>query len=363
MSFELIEIVAEGMRYAGWKSVSVRAALNEAARSFDVEVSEVGEDWGTSPFATWRFPPNTPVEVLASGNLLVSGYVDDYSPSGDAMSHDIRIAGRGRGADFVDCSCVHPTGRFEEATVEEIAQGLDAFGVGIRMEVEPGPPVPWFQVRQGSSPHSEMMRLLAQRQLTMKGAADGSIVITRAGEKRHGGGLIQGENILSMSATLSARDRFSEYIVKGQSAVGTSAKRDLQVEARAIDPTVPRYRPKVLVDQADTDRTRAETRANWERKRASGHSAKADITVPGFRDRDGTLWEPGQLVFVLAGWLKIHAEMLIEAVEFSQDDRGGTTSRLTLIDPRTYAEENASEKKAPAKTGAADESGDEWWIF
>lgn len=336
MSYENIQLVAGGSLFEGWERVSVRAGVNEAVRSFDIEVSEVSAAFGLSPFSVWNFPPNTPITLLASGTLMVTGYVDDYNPSGDAESHKVQVTGRGRGMDYVDCGCVHPTGRFENKTVDKIGQELDKFGVGVSIDVAPGPPVPWFQIRQGSTPHAEMMRLLAQRRMTMKGEADGSITITRGGQKRHAGGLIQGDNIKAMSATLSARERFSDYIVKGQSSLGTT-RAQLRPRGEARDPNVPRYRPKVIIDQAETDPRRIQERADWEALRAAGFSAKAQITTVGFRDRAGSLWEPGHLVFVMSGWLKLEQDMLIESVQFQQDDQAGTTAQLALVDPKAYA--------------------------
>ena len=334
MSFENITVAAGASMTGGWKSVSVTSALNEAARSFTIEVTEVSPLVG-SAFALWPFPPGTPVTVLASGSLLVTGYVNAYNPSGDANSHTVSISGRGRGQDYADCSCIHPTGRFDNKKVEAIAQELDVFGVGILAEWDTGKPVPWFQIRQGASPHQELLRLCRQRKLTMKGTAAGQIAITKGSTGNHAGGLVQGVNITHMGANITDNERFSEYTVKGQSSLGHTDK-VLRPKGKATDGGVMRYRPKIIVDQADTDEERATTRALWEAKRAAGFSVRADITVPSFRDMGGALWEPGWTVFVEAPWLKLAQAMLIERVEFRQDVQRGTQARLSLVDPKAY---------------------------
>lgn len=318
----------------GWTSVSVTAALNEAARAFTISVTETGGVFGDI-FAQWPFPPGTPVTVLATGSLLVTGYVNTYAPSGDANSHQVQIAGRGKGQDYADCSCKHPTGRFDNKKVQQIGQELDAYGVGVVAEVDTGKPVEWFHIRQGATPHAELLRLCRQRKLTLKGRATGEIAITKGGINRHAGGLIQGYNIERMSATLSDTERFSDYKAVGQSSHGHTNKH-LKPKGEAKDGGVSRYRNRIIVDQADTTEEKLKSRAEWEAKRAAGFSVKASISVPSFRDEVGTLWEPGWTVFVHAPWLKIEQDMLIEQVEFRQDNSGGTMATLSLVDPKAY---------------------------
>lgn len=334
MTGEIVTVSAASGLFGGWKSVSVTAALNEAARSFDIEVTETGGLFG-DVFALWPFPPGTPVSVLATGSLLVTGYVNTYAPSGDANSHQVRISGRAKGQDYADCSCEHPTGRFDNRKIEEIARDLDIYGVGIEADVDTGKPVEWFHLRQGETPHGEMLRLARQRKLTIKGRANGAIVFTRGGVNRHAGGLAQGVNIEKMSATLSDAERFSEYKAIGQSSHGTTDKH-LKPKGVATDSGVTRRRNRTIIDQADTTEEKLKARAEWEAKRAAGFSVKAQISTPSFRDAGGALWEPGWTVFVHAPWLKIEQDMLIESVTFRQDGQGGTQADLSLVDPRAY---------------------------
>src|SRR5262249_26523163 len=148
------------------------------------------------------------------------------------------------------------------------------------------------------------------------------------------GGLIQGQNILSASADLTAWNRFSEYHVFGQSSIGT-AKEQMQTYARAFDPGVSRPRPKVIVQPSEVDSQRAQLRADWEAARAAGLSTRATITVPGFRDDSGEFWEPAKPVYVYSPFLKIDQEMVIEKVTLRQNE-SGTLATLDVVDPRTY---------------------------
>lgn len=329
MAFEDIRIAAGGVLYAGWKSVSVRAGKQLAARTFDLTLTEVADG---SPFARWPLFPGTPVEVLASGSLLVSGYVDVYAPSIDAGMHDVQVSGRGRGADYVDCSPKHPTGRFDDKTVDQIARELDRYGVGIRLLGPPGPPIPWFQIRRGSTCWAELMRLLPQRGLTTMGEADGSISLVKQPTGRHAGGLIEGRNIKAIAAELDGSERFSDYEVLGQSAFGTDDPQ-IKPHGRAIDPNVKRFRLREAQAPTDVDPQRTQEMAETLKTRAAAWSTRASVTVSGFRDGSGQLWEPNRTVFVHAPSLHLEQDMTIEEIEFRQEDGSGTTTTLSLVGP------------------------------
>lgn len=337
MALETVRVVAGGSAFAGWTSVRVTAEKG-GHRTFSISATEVAKNWSRSPFDVWNFPPGTPVKITAGGDLAMTGYVDRYMPSGSPAEHRVELQGTSKSADYAISSWAHQTGRFEDKTVLEIARELDRFGIGIVLKGvrQALKPVPWFQLRLGSTPWAEMMRLLRQENLTMTGQADGSLAIEGGSSGRHAGGLIQGENILEMSAVLSSATLASEFKVVGQSAEGTKDEH-IRPDGTARDGSLGRFRRRTLVDPAETSPERAAKRAKWERLRARGLSAQAQIVTPGWRDGGGRLWEPGHLVFVHSGWLKLSQDMAIQAVEFIQDD-SGTVSRLELVDPQAYGD-------------------------
>lgn len=328
MATEYVTVVA-GLPYGGWKKVQITASIKEAARTFHVETTErPGE---------WSFPPGTPVQVLATGSLLVDGYVNRYSSSGTDKTHNVSVSGRGKGQDFVDCSGQHPTGYAKDKTPAEFAGEMDLYGVGINAKI-PLDKVPYQQLRQGETCFRCLERHLRPVGATCMGEADGSISIVDASVAgRAAGSLTEGENILAWSVSLDDQDRFGDYTVKGQNRHGTNSEA-LRIKEQQFDRAVRRFRNRLIVNETDTDRARARRRARHERDRSAGKGTKATITVQGWRDAGGALWTPNTLVFV-AGPRLLHLEqdMLIENVSFEQDDQGGTIARLSIVDPRAYA--------------------------
>lgn len=327
MTTEYVTLAAAGFSYAGWKKVHISAAIKEAARSFDVETTErPGE---------FAFPPGTPITLLATGSLLVTGYVNRYQSSGDAKTHNVRIQGRGKGQDIIDCSAEHKTGHAKDRTPGEFANELDIYGVGITDRIGL-PKVPMQHIKQGETAFRTIERYLRPHGATMMGRADGGIDLTNASvAMRAAGALVEGVNIKAWDVTLSDDDRFSDYTVKGQGRHGTKPQ-DLRIKERDSDGGVKRRRNRMIVAEGDTDKKRAKDRAKHEKERCAGNGTKATVTAQGWRDMAGMLWEPNTLVFVSSPLLMhLEQDMLIEKIDLTQDD-GGTIAKLSLVDPRAY---------------------------
>jgi alanyl-tRNA synthetase len=66
-------------------------------------------------------------------------------------------------------------------------------------------------------------------------------------------------------------------------------------------------------------------RAKWEAAVRLGRSWSADITVQGWRDGAGKLWQPNTLAQVDDDFLAMHSELLISAVRNTLDEQGTLT--------------------------------------
>jgi prophage tail gpP-like protein len=340
MAYEIIELIAGGKKYVGWTACTVKASGTEVARTARIIVTELGD-------ADWNFPPFTEVELLASGSQLLKGYVQDYQPSYSADQHEVALTLVSDSIDYADNSVKSETGFFENKTVSEIAEELGKpFGLGIVVSPQAvsaaGEVIEWFQLRLGAAtPWSEMMRLLPQRGLTMRGRADGKAEITKEGDEMHAGGLIEGWNIIAATGLMTSRELFAETSAVGQG--DETEDEDYEPEGVAFDERVTRERYKQVVVEEAADQKLLQKRAEHEKARAAGFSAQATIVTPGFRDAGGTLWEPYRGIYVQSPKLKLWRNMIIQEVTFSQDPDGGTVSTLSLHAPGTGGGEASPE--------------------
>ena len=114
----------------------------------------------------------------------------------------------------------------------------------------------------------------------------------------------------------------------GQPGSGTDRAADrgaaaiTQIVGNAVDPGITRYRPKVIIAEAQADDDNAAKRADWELRRRIGRSVKAQITLNGWRQDNDELWATNLMVYVQIPWLGLDREMLTGQVQFTFDENG-----------------------------------------
>lgn len=348
MGPEVITVSVGGASYTAFLEVEVTAAFNEAARSFSLEVAaELGASATNAIFNV-----GAEVSIYANGDLLLTGFVDKKNPKFDAHKASISVSGRSKSGDLVDCSAKHKTGRFEKKDPMKIGNE-SAEGIGAKYTTDQQlEKIEQYQLNPGESLHRMVEKMARQQGMTITGTADGNAKITKAGNKRHAGGLIEGHNILTGSASHDGSNRHSEYTVRGQRPFG-HGEDALEIEHVEKDSAVKRHRPLVLIQDEDTDKKRTKKRAKNRKDRAAGHALKATITTQGFRDDGGTLWEPGHLVWTESPFLDVSQDMLIESVRYAQSE-AGSIATLGLTDPKAYDGKSGG--------GKGGKSGSEWDI-
>lgn len=347
MGIEVVTITAGDGSYTAFEEVHVHAAFNKAARSFSFEVAaELGASATNAIFTV-----GTEVSVSANGDLLLKGFVDCREPSFAAIRAIISVSGRSCSADLIDGSAEHDTGYFENKDPKEIGDEVSSeysnTGFDTDQQLDK---LEQYSLTQGESCYRCVEKLARQQGMTLAGTADGRINITKAGSKRQGGSLIEGQNILFGTAHHNGSNRHSKIVVRGQRPFGHGDD-NVQIEATEEDGAVKRHRTIIIIQDEDTTKDRAKKRAKNRKDRAAGNALKASIGVQGFHDDSGQLWEPGNLVWTESPFLDIAQDMLIESVDYRQND-GGSIATLNLTDPRSYGGEGSA--------GKGNKSGDDW---
>lgn len=336
----IVEVHVGGMSYTGFKRVSVQYSAKKAVRAFAFTVTD-GNDWE----AKWNFMPGEEVSILESEEPILKGFINNMTPSYDATNHTVEITGRSKGQDTVDSSATKKPGEWKKKKLDEIAKDLDEQGVGFNVKTDM-PTLEYFRVNTGESVFEAVERMTRRHGLLLIGAPDGSIDIDKGGEESENEPLIEGDNILSASATFDDSNKQSEYIVKGQRVFGSNRKA-LQIVERSKDKSVKRNRPKVMQPETDIDEAGAKKRANWHRDRQSGESISASVRVQGWRDRNGKLWKVNKLVSIYSPKLKLDMQLLLESVNLTQDD-SGSFAVLTLVHPKALGSKaNTGSKTDP----------------
>jgi len=326
-----VVLTINGHDYGGWLAVEHTRSMGAIAQSFRLDLTD---RWPgqSSPFPVLG---NESCQLRLGGKLVIDGYLDSADISVDESGRTISVAGRDKTGDLVDCSAVHTPDEWNNQTAGQLVKILaKPFGVRVTVDVDSGAPIALFKLQHGETAFEAIERICRLRALLPMADGEGGLLITRQKNAR-GGLLVEGGNILSASATLQYQDRFSQYLVRGQS-YGTDesfGEAVAQPESKATDPGVTRYRPTLIIAEGNTTQEIADDRAVWEAAVRAGRSASARITVADWGD-----WDVNTLVEVRAPSLRLNGLMLVSEVNRRLDNSGQFTE-ISVVRPGAYTPE------------------------
>ncbi|WP_299864381.1 hypothetical protein [uncultured Hoeflea sp.] len=304
--------------------------------------------------ASFPLMRDDPIEIRASGTLLLTGYVRDIDVAHDDQSHEFSASFVSRTIDASECSVEHDEGWLEKKSLPEIGEAFDTLGIGIETDGSTFPPETRHRLALGETLYETLERRARSRGVLIMDTPEGKLKLAQGPEGRHTGGLWLGVNIKSGSAKFTGHGLHAPVIVRGQSTEGVTAP-SLRPQGSYSDAGVRRRRPLILRHSGEAGEDRLKKRAGWEAQRAAGNSIQATITVAGWRDSGGTIWRPNWLVEVHNALLGLKGAMLIKSVSLAQNDSIGTVATLSLVDPRALGGENprgGSSDAFTAPTGA-----------
>jgi prophage tail gpP-like protein len=346
---EKVELAIGGAVYAGWSEVSVTRSLDAMSGAFALTLSSKDVAAGV----VVAVAPTDRCQLKIAGEVVIDGWIDAVFPEITAGDHSIRVEGRDKTADLADCSAIHRPGSWSNIRIEQIAAELaKPLGVTVTATASTGAPIRKFAIQQGETVQAAIERLLRFRGLIAVPTASGNLEIITPDAAAPIATLELGVNIKAAAGRHDHRERFSDYIVKGQAHGDDerNGKTVAQVKGEAKDAGVRRYRPLLIMAEDQADGGSALTRAKFEAGVRAGRSRGADITVAGWRTATGgPLWRPNARARVKCAPIGIDdEEMLIASVTFSKGD-GGTETILSLSPPGAWAQLAEGEPAEKAK--------------
>lgn len=341
------EVVTISPDFPTWERIEIFASIKHAACSLQLQLV----DRPGAPIWPGIYPSGTLVTVAAGGDLMFTGYVDHREPKLSGHEYHIVIGARSKGQDVVDCSVDHTKPDYVQKTVLDVARDQDAFGVGFASDFSPTQFDRW-RPNVGHTLFEALRPLVEDQGATMAGQPDGSIKITKAGASAQlqAGPIVEGQNLFEGEACFDDKATHSKVHAHGQSYKGNGTPA-IAIHAEADNQYVGRYRPVHEHHDRQTDKPRITARATRRRDKEQGEGTRATVTMRGWRDSGGMIYQPGRLVFVQSPSLALTQNMLIEGVHYVQVGKsGGTSCRLSLVDPRAHG----------GQGGGVNQSGAAW---
>lgn len=336
----VVELRVEGEIYRGWTRGSVIQSLNQFASAFELEYVDQWSDEGKP----WQIEEGDAIALLIDDEILLEGYVDEFAASYSAQTRALRVRGRSKLGDLLDCDAIIQGSQWRDASLSQILSDLCApFGVEFAIFGSEGAKFRRHKFDPGDTVADIIQRVARLRGFTVADAG-GRLELFKVEDLPPVDHFFRGWPTLRGERTGSMYERFSEYRFRGQTQADdeTNGVAAARLKGRAEDRGVRRHRPKlILAGGADGDRDLG-MRAIIERNRRAGRSESVSYSVPGFRTEEGELWRPGLGVSVSDDWLNVDGTMLVETVVMSFEPgdpgatEGGMVTDLQLTPPAAY---------------------------
>ena len=149
---ETFTLTVNGQRYERWEEIRVTREIDRMCTDFNIAVSERFLA-GAADFALAPFMPCT---AAIGGDVVLTGYIDNYLPEVEADRHTVRITGRSKTEDIIDCTPDIQGGQFAGYKLDAIARAIGS------QSASRIPSTLWW--RSMSAPRFPMRRLNATKQ-------------------------------------------------------------------------------------------------------------------------------------------------------------------------------------------------------
>ena len=341
MSDNTVSVIAAGQVLSGWTDIRITRGIERLPSDFSLSMSDVTPGTLNAVVAQ----AGDSAQVLIGDDPVITGYVDKMVPGFSPLAHWIRLTGRSKCADLVDCAAEWPGGQISGANALVIAQklasvyGKNQEGIPVTSDITDLPMIPQFNLMLGESAFEIIERITRYSAALAYDLPDGSLHLSRVGTTHAASGCVEGQNVESAWVEYSADGIYSEYegLLQSMDVLGDLGDAG-NLNFTATDPNCTRHRRLILIAEAGGGGVEIlKPRVLWEAARRFGRSRVVRVLVDSWRDLAGTLWTPNTLVPVELPTLKLEsATMLLGEVTYLLDDDGGHRAELLLMDPSAF---------------------------
>jgi prophage tail gpP-like protein len=347
---DTVKLAVNNQEMTGWTAVKVTRALDLMPSAFDISLTERNP----STSSVIAVEAGMACQVLIGSDPVITGWIDRVALSYSPSSHVVRIMGRSKSEDMVDCSITPDaiTGmQIFTSSFLDLATRLGkpykisvaaAAGTNVALSTGIGDPMKINAILTETS-WEVLERVARYLGLLIYDLPDGSLLIANVGASSMKTGFEQGINVQSAAVSYSMDERFSIYLpclmttnFLGQQGVG-----GMQFSP-ALDEGVRRLRQRIVVsEQFQYGKPQAEKRAQWERARRFGRSQAVHLVCDNWRDQDKKLWTPNAFASLNLPTLKLTPEepWIIGEVSFVKDAERGTVADIVMMPREAFQAE------------------------
>lgn len=338
-SREMVSLWVDGQIHRGWTSAGISLNLDALCGDFHLALSQRWADGGE--IVGFDVPEDAAARVLIGkgdgrDDVVLNGWVDRWAEPEDEEGHTITISGRDKTGDLVDCAA--EIREFHNMRLEAIATALcRPFGISVIVVGDTGAVFRRVAVNPGDTVAATIERMCRLRGVLAWSDGAGNLCVGKLTTPRPIATLTWGDNLKAVTPNNDFTQRFSEVVVRGNQEGGDDLDEETiaQPEGRAVDKTVRRHRPKMVIAEAQGGQISLATRAAHELAVSKARSRMVSAVVNGWRHENG-VWRPGQAVTVNHRRPKWSGLYVVGNVSLGDDSDGGQIATLTLYPPGAF---------------------------
>lgn len=331
-------LMVRGREISGWEEIEVTLRCEGFPNSFQIGLSVRDPVHKGAVLAA----AGDGCEVRLGDDLVISGYIDRDISSGDARGHNLKLVGRGKCCDLVDCSAVWPTGQMVNGNALTIAQSLaQAYKLEVKLAAgaSPGGEIVQRPLNYGETGASIVQSVAQNAGLLAYEDATGALVLATVGAEAAASGITYGLNVESWSIQSAMDQRYSDIVCCSFSMDVLAEIPGSDFYHTENDPNVrrPRQLDIPLVGVAENAHDFTIRKAKWELARRAGRGTIISATVDSWRDSAGNLWKPNTLVPVdLPGLRVTDTDLCLSEVTFRRSNEG-THAEMLLMPKEAFS--------------------------
>lgn len=331
-----LTLTVGGKVISGWDRIRVTRSIERLPSEFDLSLM----DYYPGSDERQLVAPGDACSVRLGDDLVITGYIDRWSPMISRSRHEVRAMGRSKCEDLVDCSAEWENNVISNATALQISQRLAApYGIKVTSDINGMQIVPQFTLNWGESPQEIIDRISRWAALLFYDLPDGSLYLTRVGTKKASSGVEQGINIESANYQASMDQRFSDYVGVSMSISPMIGDYTSVTRAYSKDPEADamRHRKRIVIVESTMNALNlAKSCIDWEMNRRYGRSKMLQVVIDNWRDSSGKLWEPNTLIPISIPAFNLTNKLwLLGEVTYTRDE-DGTHAELLLMPPEAF---------------------------
>jgi len=323
-----IILKTNGKVFSGWLSAQIERSLDAISGHFSISYTDVWNGQENS----WMLKAGDVCTVEIEKEVIITGIIDTVSVNLTSSERNLKVTGRDKTGLLVDSGTLTHQKTFKGQSLKKMAESLGApFGIAVTSTSSVADKTIDNVSYQYQETIWETINRLSiyQGVLAYPDARGGIIFSDIASDSTVSEKLDETKNILEIETRTDASKKFQKYIVI--SHTGTSDNKVTTTRAEAVDNSVKEPRAKIITTSKKTDKNGAQARANWEMAMAVAKSFFANVTVVGWKNSEGRLWEINTMANLHAPSCGINGTFLIESTVFSLDSENGMTTRLRLV--------------------------------